>query len=147
MPQSRWSRYAPVVVGALLMLEAALLLAVGMITAIIGSLVGMLAFVAGAGDATEKQVAQGFAMIGVTLASPFVLAGLISFAGLFLILGRKKGLVIAVSILALAAQAGFHRLLEEPFSAGALVPVVLHVLAIVMAVVFIPAPTARPASA
>jgi hypothetical protein len=133
MRESRLSRILPAVLGGLLVLEAIALLMIACFSLIIGSLVGMLAFVGGAGAATDKQILQGFAMIAVTLASPFVVAGAVGLGGSLLLIRKGRAMIVLSAVLAIAAQVVFHLVIPETVSAKAVIPLVLQGLAIVVA--------------
>ena len=141
MKEKRWSFIARSVVGVLLVLESLALLFVGAFTAIVGSLVGGLAFVAGAGAATEKQVAHGFLAIAFTIASPFLVAAALGLGGVFLILRMGRPIIIAASLVAIAAEVAFQVLVAEGIHAAALVPYALHVVAIALAFAVVPRTT------
>lgn len=139
MGETRLSLNARVIVGGLLVLESLLVLIVAVFTAIIGGLVGPLAFLAGGGGATDDKIAQGFAVIALTIASPFVAAGVLSVGGVFLLLGRRKRVVITAGIFAMTAQVALHLSLAEGFHAAELVPGAVHLLAIAVGFTFVPA--------
>jgi hypothetical protein len=138
MREMRWSQIAPAVVGGLLLLEAGAMLIVAFVTFIIGGLVGMLAFVAGAGGATDEQIAQGFGMIALTLASPFVMTGVLGFGGVMLLLRWGRYVTVVASVVAILAQIAFHVYVDQGFHPAGLAPLALHVLAIVVAFAYVP---------
>jgi hypothetical protein len=147
MPETRFSLIARTVAGGLLLLESLLMLIVGVFGGMIGGLMGALAFLVGGGSATDEQLAQGFAVIAITIASPFVMAAVLAVGGVFILLRRRSGVIIATGIFAVAAQIAFHPIFKERFHAAELVPCVVHLLAIVVGVVFVPAVVANTASA
>src|SRR5687768_6295129 len=104
MAESYLSRIARVVVGALLVVESIVLVMVGVFAGIVGGLAGALAFAAGGGGATDAQLAQGFALVAISLASPFVVAAALVLAGILLPVSRGRGVIVAAGIFALAAQ-------------------------------------------
>lgn len=138
MRENRLGQVAPLVVGGLMMLEAAAMFVVAGVTVIIGGLVGALAFVGGAGGASDKQIAQGFAMIALTLATPFVVTAVLGLGGLMLMMRWGRRLVIASAVVAIGAQVVFHVYLAEGFHPAGLAPLVLHLLAILVACVYVP---------
>lgn len=144
MPESRASYTARMLVGVLLLLESAALFVLASFTAIIGGLTGLLAFGFGAGSSTDEQIAQGFAMIAVTIIAPFVGTVLLLLAGVLLLFRRGKAVIIAAGMAALAAQAVFHVYVEEGFSAGGVVPLALNLASVVTAFACVPRRRARP---
>lgn len=98
--------------------------------AMIGGLMGGLAFVSGAGSATDEQIAKGFAMIGLTIVSPFVVASSVALAGVLLLFRRQPLTVVVACAFALLAQLVFHVFVDRGFHAAGLVPAVLHLTAI-----------------
>jgi hypothetical protein len=147
MPEKRWSLVARSVVGGLVLLESLGLLFIAAVTAIVGSLLGGLAFVAGAGGATDKQVAQGFAAIALTIASPFLIAAVLGLAGVLLILRLGRPIIVAAGLSAIAAQTAFQVLIAGRFYATALVPYALHVALIVLGFAVVPRTSRNPRTA
>ncbi|MET0793567.1 MAG: hypothetical protein ABW061_18755 [Polyangiaceae bacterium] len=140
MLETRWSLIARWVVGGLLVLEALAMLFLAMGVAIIGGLAGMLAFGVGGGNATSQQLAQGFAVIVITLASPFVIALVLGVGGALLLLRLGRRLVITAGLVAIAAQLAFHVFAKEGFHTVELFPCVLHLTAIAVALSCLPPP-------
>jgi len=145
MKEKRWSIIARSIVGVLLVLESLALLFVGAFTAVVGSLVGGLAFVAGAGSATHEQVAQGFAAIALTIASPFVVAAALGLGGVLLILRLGRPMIIAAGLIAIGAEIAFQVLVAEGFHAVALIPYALHAGVIALSFSVVPR-AVRPAA-
>jgi hypothetical protein len=133
---------ARMVIGALLILESLVLLVVAGFIAIIGGLAGALSFLAGAGSATPEQVTQGFTIIALTLATPFVMTAIIGAGGFLLLLGRWRVAIVAAGVLAIAAQVALHLLTEEGFQLLEVVPIVLHLATITAGLAFVPVPAA-----
>ena len=149
MTEQRWSRIVRVVVGGLLLLEAIAMLILAVFVSIIGSLAGALAFGVSGGSATDEQLAQGFAVIAVSIASPFVVASVLAVGGVLLLLRRGSSAVIAAGGFAIAAQIAYHPFFQAGFHAVELLPGVLHVLTIAVGFACVPArslPTAARAS-
>src|SRR5262245_37294243 len=112
---NRFARAAPVVVGALLLLESVAVLFVAMFTAVVGGLVGALAFGVSAGSATSRQLAETTVVMVASLASPFLVALVLAAGGTFLLLRRGKSVVIGAGVVALVAQVVFHFVVAEGF--------------------------------
>lgn len=138
----RFGRVAPLVVGGLVILESGLVLLIACLTLIIGGLAGLLAFAAGAGGATNAQVVKGSLMIALTLASPFVVAGVLATCGLLLLVRRGKLWIIATATFALLAHLGAHLLLKEGFHAWEVAPFALNASAVAAAFVVTASPKA-----
>jgi hypothetical protein len=138
MTETRFSRIARSVVGGLLVLESLGMLAVAFFGAIIGGLSGALAFVAGAGNATNTQIARGFALIGASLAAPFLVAAVLAMGGLLLLLRKKRNLIITAGVVVIAAQVAFQVFLAEGFHVATLGLGLVHALAIAVGLAFVP---------
>jgi len=146
MPESRLSLTTRVIVGVVLLLEAAVLLFFGMFASIIGGLVGALALGVGGGSATNEQMAKAGVMFALTLASPFVAAGLLGTSGTLMLLELGRRVVIAVGCFALAAQGAYHAFYPNSFHPAEVVPCIAHVMTVVVGVAFMRAPAKRAAS-
>lgn len=138
MTEQRWSRVARIVVGGLLLIEAIVLLILAVFVSIIGSLAGALAFGVSGGSATDAQVAQGLAVIVVTIASPFMVGSVLAVGGMLLLLRRGSSAVIAAGGFAIAAQVAYHPFFQAGFHAAELLPGVLHVLTIAVGFACVP---------
>jgi hypothetical protein len=142
MTEKRLPLLACQVVGGLLVLESIAMLILALFFGVVGTLMGALAFGVGAGDATDKQLVQGVAVILLTLASPFVLAAVLAVGGVFLLLRRRKGIVVAAAVIAIAAQLTAHLYLGKGWSFAELLPFAVQLAAIFVAFAFVPAPAA-----
>jgi hypothetical protein len=147
MGENRLALLAPRVVGGLLVLESLGIMFLAVFAAIVGSLAGALAFGVSGGSATNEQVAQAAVVMAITLASPFVVAGVIAVGGVLLLLRRRRGVVITVGVFAVVAQIAFHHFFAEGFHVAELVPCAVNLLAIAVAFAFVPAPAATSAPA
>jgi hypothetical protein len=67
-----------------------------------------------------------------------VVTGVLGLGGLFLLMRWGRRLVIVAAIVAIAAQVLFHVYVAEGFHAAGLLPLALHVLAVVVACVYVP---------
>jgi hypothetical protein len=140
------ARVARVVAGGLLVLEALVMLGVALFVGLIGGLAGAMAVIFGSGGATDAKLAQGIAVIALTIVSPFVVAAVLGVGGVLLLLRKGRPVVIAAGFFAIAAQVAFHLLVEKEFHAAELVPCALHLLVIVVGFVGMPAPAATAAA-
>jgi hypothetical protein len=132
VPESQKPALLPVLVGALLVLEALVLFGVGLVALVIGGFTSVLAFGLGSGNATSAQLAQTGALVLLMLASPFVVALALVLGGLFLLVRRGGTWVIAAGVVALLAQLGLHHFMKRPLHWAELLPLSLHVLAIAL---------------
>lgn len=138
MAEKRWANVARSIVGGFLVIESLAMLFLGGLTTIVGGLAGGLAFLAGAGNATEDQIRNTFLVMALSLASPYVVAAVLAAGGVFLLLGKRKGIIVAAGMLAIAAQVAFHRFVAPEFHAAELVPCAAHLLAIAIGIAFVP---------
>jgi len=149
MTEERWSRIARAVIGGLLLLEAIGMLILAVFVSMIGSLTGVLAFGVSGGGATDQQLAQGLAVIALSIASPFVVGSALAVGGVLLLLRRGSSAVIAAGGFAIAAQIAYHPFFQAGFHAAELLPGVLHVLTIAVGFACVPVrslPTAARAN-
>jgi hypothetical protein len=139
-------RVVPRVIGGLVLVEASAGLMMAVFIAILGGLVTSLAFLGGAGGATDKQVSHVFHMVGLTLATPFLLVGILGVSGVLLILRTGRAVVISGTAICLLAQLAFHLLTNDSgLHPADLVPLTIQLAAMGVAIAL--PRTALPAKA